>query len=242
MKKTDDFKQEIYFSPGDTILDPFCGSGTTLVQANELGINAIGIDVSEFNSFISNLKLSEVDLGKLCCEAVNIDNSITYANFSNIRNFDKALSNSLKSYNKEFFPSPDYSKAIKKNELDETVYASYHEIKFSEIFDSLIREYGIDNYIDYNSNTFLDRWYHKSIVQEMNIALDLINRVSNNDIQNVLKLILSRTMRSSRATTHANLNKFYRPTMSTYYCKKHRKICKPLFLCVIGGADILKIL
>ncbi len=38
-----------YFEPGQTVLDPFCGSGTTLVQANELGINSIGFDVSALN-------------------------------------------------------------------------------------------------------------------------------------------------------------------------------------------------
>lgn len=55
----DEFKREIYFHPNDIILDPFCGSGTTLVQANELGIHALGIDVSEFNVLISNIKVAQ---------------------------------------------------------------------------------------------------------------------------------------------------------------------------------------
>jgi DNA modification methylase len=45
-----------YFKPGQTILDPFCGSGTALVQANELGVNSIGYDISAFNVLLSNVK------------------------------------------------------------------------------------------------------------------------------------------------------------------------------------------
>ena len=62
---TDEFKQQVYFKPGDIILAPFCGSGTTLVQDNELGMHAIGIDVSSFNSMISNAKIEKYNFEQL---------------------------------------------------------------------------------------------------------------------------------------------------------------------------------
>ena len=36
---------ERYFSAGEHVLDPFAGSGTTLVQALESGLDATGIDI-----------------------------------------------------------------------------------------------------------------------------------------------------------------------------------------------------
>lgn len=54
-----------YFKSGQTVLDPFCGSGTTLVQANELGINSIGFDVSEFNILLVKAKTGNYDLNLL---------------------------------------------------------------------------------------------------------------------------------------------------------------------------------
>src|SRR3989338_3809907 len=48
-----DYKKKIFFRQGDVILDPFMGSGTTLIQSSELGLHSIGIDISDFNCLIS---------------------------------------------------------------------------------------------------------------------------------------------------------------------------------------------
>src|SRR3990167_1085283 len=57
----DEFKKNTYFKPGDIVLDPFSGSGTTLVQANEVGMHSIGVDISSFNCMIAQVKLLDYD-------------------------------------------------------------------------------------------------------------------------------------------------------------------------------------
>ena len=49
--------------PGDLILDPFCGSGTTCVAAKKLGRRYIGIDISEEYCQIARERLEAVDTG-----------------------------------------------------------------------------------------------------------------------------------------------------------------------------------
>ena len=46
---------------GETILDPFCGSGTTLVEAARLRRNAIGIDANPLACLISRAKTAVID-------------------------------------------------------------------------------------------------------------------------------------------------------------------------------------
>lgn len=48
-----------YFCPGQHVLDPFAGSGTTLVQALESGLDATGVDIAAFNCLLMDVKTRE---------------------------------------------------------------------------------------------------------------------------------------------------------------------------------------
>jgi hypothetical protein len=46
---------------GTTVLDPFCGTGTTLLASNERGINSVGADIMALGVFVSRVKLRDYD-------------------------------------------------------------------------------------------------------------------------------------------------------------------------------------
>jgi DNA methylase len=50
-----------YVKPGGRVLDPFAGSGTTLVQCLESGYDAVGVDIAAFNCLLMRVKTSEYD-------------------------------------------------------------------------------------------------------------------------------------------------------------------------------------
>ncbi|HPU47314.1 MAG TPA: DNA methyltransferase [Bacteroidales bacterium] len=226
---TDEFKKEIYFNPNDIVLDPFCGSGTTLVQCNELGMHAIGIDISAFNALISNCKISKYNI----IELYNYINNITIAlkNFlsdSKTIEFEEKLNEKLYDFNNKYFPSPDYKYLLNKGDIDEKKYPIEKEQEFVKIYQNLINEYKIELLQD-NKNNFIDKWYIKPIREELEFVANEINKIKEDNIKNILIIILSRTMRSCRATTHSDLATLKQPVYTPYYCHKHGKICKPLF-------------
>jgi hypothetical protein len=59
---------ERYVRPGGRVLDPFAGSGTTLVQALESGYDAVGVDIAAFNALLISVKTREHDLDALATD------------------------------------------------------------------------------------------------------------------------------------------------------------------------------
>jgi hypothetical protein len=59
---------EAFSKPGDVVLDPFMGGGTTLVEAAALGRHSVGADISSLAVFLTRVKttaLSEGDLRRV---------------------------------------------------------------------------------------------------------------------------------------------------------------------------------
>jgi len=164
-----------YFEPGQTVIDPFCGSGTTLVQAAEMGINAIGIDISEFNTMIARAKLARYDLPLLEREVLDC--------------MQKTVGFSRRTFDEE--------------------QAALFTVETVEI----------------DATDYLKTWFADQSLAEMFYYKSLIG---NYHYQDLLKVILSRTIRSCRLTTHFELAHPTKPVRGPYYCHKHNKICKPV--------------
>lgn len=165
-----------FFVAGQTVLDPFAGSGTTLVQANELGINAIGYDVSAFNIMLMRAKTTHYDLDCVEKEVKDI--------LSRVQKLTQSTPNQSNMF-EMLFPS-------------ESAVTS--------------------------ENPYLRSWFAPQALHELITYHSLI---SEYHYQDVLKIILSRSARSSRLTTHFDLDFPKKPQIEPYYCYKHRRICQP---------------
>jgi len=227
-------KKEVFFQEGDIILDPFMGSGTTLIQSSELGLHSIGIDVSDFNCLMSKVKLGDYDIFKLNYTAKNL---LTQTNdFSNKvfdDTFDEQLKERLNEFNKKHFPNPDFKNKVRKGIVkDEKEYGEEKLKQFLEENKDFFEKNetkdksGLLNEKDMNS--FLNKWFSKRVRQELFYYIKLLEKVEDENLRNVLRIVLSRTARSCRATRHSDLATLRDPQIGPYYCRKHKKLCTPI--------------
>lgn len=102
-----------FFKPGQKILDPFVGSGTTLIEANLLNMPSIGIELSEFSFLIAKVKTQKYNIKLLEKEIIDILNK-TKTFSRRIELYKESLFKDLKFEPTEYFKTWYHPRAIKE--------------------------------------------------------------------------------------------------------------------------------
>jgi hypothetical protein len=144
---------------GGAVLDPFAGSGTTLVQALESGHQAGGVDVAAFNCLLMRVKTARYNL-----------------------------------------------------------FSLEHEVR-----DVLARL--PDAEPDAAPSAYVRRWFAPQARRDLLAFRSLIADAEHAD---VLRVVLARAARSARLTTHFDLDFPKAPQRGPYWCRKHRRECRPV--------------
>lgn len=179
------------FNPDDVILDPFMGSGTTLVQGNEMKMHAIGLDISQFNCLIAKVKTDKYEVSKARAEILELERRVSL--------FSKYLTKAPGT-NLSLFPE-DRTEELEENLLEEC------------------------------KSEYLRSWFAPRSLLEMLYYRSLIPYYHYQDL---LRIVLSRSARSSRLIPHYDLAtpKEPLPVGKTYWCKKHNRYCVPIDNCI----------
>jgi hypothetical protein len=192
-------------------------------------MHAIGIDVSAFNTLIDNCKVMKYDLNDLETETRRISTALeTFIIKSNTVEFEEVLLQALTNFNNQYFPVPDYKYKIQRKLINGEEYGKEKAEMFLPVYEKLLSQYHIE-LLQPKADSFLEKWYIKHVRAEIDFVFGEIKKIPNLSTKKIMNVILSRTMRSCRATTHADLATLKEPVLTTYYCAKHGKICKPLF-------------
>jgi 16S rRNA G966 N2-methylase RsmD len=76
---------EKYGQNARRVLDPFCGTGTSLVEANLRGVSAFGIDLNPLACLVATAKTTVINLQKLDLYLKNFNDSLFAARFNGVK-------------------------------------------------------------------------------------------------------------------------------------------------------------
>ena len=148
--------------------------------------------------------VTHYDIKDIQTEITRITKSLkSFLENSHTVDFETRLLQELNIFNTKYFPVPDYKYKVHRKEINEKEYGKEKELEFLPVFNQLVEEYNIKLRQD-KEDTFLDKWYSNHIREEIQFVFDEIKKIQNHYTKRIVSVILSRTIRSCRATTHAD--------------------------------------
>ena len=201
------FKRQAYFHPGDIVLDPFAGSGTTLVQANELGIHAVGLDISRFNCLIAETKLESYNHDSVLARCQELYRVIKGEHDdSGFLGWKKNWTTLVGSINKKYFPN-DYRYKIVHEGLTEEAISQAALAEVNRGWRQLRRKHSL--VLRCHADRLQASWIPG--VQHLCLKRPLAARILLEQMpeaeKKLLTVLLSRALRSCRTTPHYQLER-----------------------------------
>lgn len=131
---------------GDTVLDPFCGSGTTLVESFLFGANAVGVDINPIAFLLAKAKVKSILLKQKDLTEIKkaFENIKEHSGWNKIRigDYNKTLDTE---YLQKWFPENNLKKIIL---IQKTIKQLPNEVShlFSKVvLSNLLREFSFQD-------------------------------------------------------------------------------------------------
>ena len=132
---------------GETVCDPFCGTGTTLLEAESMGIHSIGIDFDE--------KMYEISKENI--KANGFNSKIFKADFSQINEFSDIIDGIVTDL--------PYGRASKSSDIPEKVLQKFLSIMPRKKKFAIMCKKGLEPNLNFEATKRYDIYRHKSLTR-----------------------------------------------------------------------------
>ncbi|RZK27172.1 MAG: DNA methylase [Flavobacterium sp.] len=152
----------------DKVLDPFCGSGTTLVESAHDGISARGTDINPLAVFIANAKIGALNIS---AEKITYYKELLFTiDFSKVSNVNLEENERIK-YLRSWFPEETLAQIeLLKSEvlkLEEPI-----RNVFLVIISNLLRDYSLQEPSDLRIRRRFSPFPEISLIEQLKLSID----------------------------------------------------------------------
>lgn len=209
------------YSDNEAILDPFCGSGTTLLAAKQLDKKSFGFDTNHIANLITQAKLLNLTQNEIRqLRAFDIKRNCKIHDYENIKHWFKdesiiALSNIKASIN-----------AFGKDNKHYTVFLN---LIFSSIINLVSNQESDTRYASIEKKYINEEYVYKKFLEKLHSTIEVFSHISNKETKNSQHVFLLNSKQLSQKIPKDSVSLIftsppYPNTYDYYLYHKHRML------------------
>lgn len=190
---------EKYSNLGDTVMDCFCGSGVTLIEAHKYKRNCIGVDINPLAILLSKVSLTPVDVIQVKKIFTNIEKKLKSKINSLYEIADDENNNTLITHTiwkkdepvEVWYKTEEKKKVIRQGfDIDKTM-ANFPAIEPLWYPESIMFE---NSRINVGKDQKVSDLFTKRALVGLSLLLDEINQIEDINLKHVFQIIFSATL------------------------------------------------